>query len=83
MQVIRSRGTIALALATLLCSAAAADTAPQQDAAGFGPADTLGAANHLSDAGALTASRLVTEGKRSALGLVSSRGNAGLGRRNS
>mgnify|MGYP001818897398 FL=1 len=64
---------LALAMATQLCAAVLADTPIQRNAAGFGADDTLGAANHLSNAGAVAASRLVTEGKRYALGLVSSR----------
>jgi kynurenine formamidase len=73
MHLIRLPNTVALALAMLLCAVATADTTTQRDAAGFGPDDTLGAANHLSNAGVVAASRLVTTGKRYALGLVSSR----------
>ncbi len=57
---------------SLLCLPATADTAAHRDAAGFGPDDTLGAVNHLSKAGVLAASRLVTTGARYALGMVSS-----------
>lgn len=69
----RFSDALALAMATLLCTAALADTPTQRNAAGFGADDTLGAANHLSDSGAVAASRLVTAGKRYTLGLVSSR----------
>ena len=48
------------------------DSGTQRDAAGFGPDDTLGAVNHLSAAGVVAASRLVTAGRRYALGMVSS-----------
>ena len=65
------RACAALAV-SLLCLPANADTDAHRDAAGFGPDDTLGAVNHLSDAGVLAASRLVTTGKRYALGMVSS-----------
>lgn len=60
------------AILALTATIVLADSSAQRNAAGFGPDDTLGAANHLSDAGALAASRLVTTGKRYALGLVTS-----------
>lgn len=65
--------TAVLASTIALCGAAAADQDTQRDAGGFGAGDTLGAANHLSDAGAVAASKLVTTGKRYALAVVTSR----------
>jgi kynurenine formamidase len=60
------------ALALVLSAGASAESFKYESSSNFGPDDTLGAANHLGEAQALAASRLVREGKTYALGMVSS-----------
>ena len=59
-------------LSLTLVATASAETLQYENKSSFGANDTLGATNHLSEAGVLAASRLVREGKAYALGMVSS-----------
>ena len=58
--------------ALVLCATAGAETPAYRDAAGFGDDDTLGAVNHLSNAGTVRAAGLVRQGKRYSLAVVTS-----------
>lgn len=60
------------AFALLLATAAQAEEYGYQHSAEFGPGDTLGSANYLTDEAVVAASKLVSTGRTYALGIVSS-----------
>jgi kynurenine formamidase len=59
--------------ALLLSPAAQAGDYGYKKSADFGPEDTLGAVNYLTDQGVIVASKLVSTGKTYALGMISSK----------